>query len=158
LERLQSTVLDLSIESECKKYGLFNAKEISGFQTIESSLNHFFVSIKHVHQYLEGYKIAFSIGNPYYATYDNIKIKLKYNKRPISWQEYKKLFLKKNYDEYSKYRDDLEKKAQEKSFDILTPLKAGTWNHVEVFVDKCMLDDLERIEFRMETPMTLLNK
>lgn len=64
--------LDLSREATT-----FNLYDPGGFQSVKASNGlPFFISLKEVTPYMDGYKIKFNIGNPNYITIDDMTLTL----------------------------------------------------------------------------------
>lgn len=114
-----------------KKIGTFNAKNLGGYQNIETNCGIFHISIKEVKPYLEGHKIIFSIGNPHYAKYEKYKIK-------ITWL------------------NNIEKEVNQE-FSLIKALLPGSWNDVECFINPSTLEELKYLELSLDILGTSLS-
>lgn len=126
---LEETLKNLSADVHCKRFGIFNAKNLDGYNNIETECGIFPVSIKEVKPYLKGHKITFSIGNPHYAKHENYKIKIRFS---------------------------LKEEIQEKEFFSTKPLCAGKWTDIECFINPSTLDELELFILNLEISGTTL--
>lgn len=89
-----------------------------GFMKIETDLAVFFVSVKQVEPYLDGVQVTLSIGNPMNATFNGLKMKIEYG-------THNAIDLSTNgTDKYNQWKKTL----KEKSIDLNTEIKPGTWN------------------------------
>ena len=122
----------LYIDVDKNTVGKFNAKEHQGFSIIKTAYGSFFVSVKEVQPYLDGFKIIFSIGNPSFATYLNPKITIRW------FPEGVKAF-----------------KSKESSFDIIGQLNPGCWSEVEVFLPDFQSKFLEEFVMQIDTVKTV---
>ena len=90
-----------------------------GFMKIETDLAMFFVSVKKVEPYLDGVQVTLSVGNPMNATYNGLKMKIKY-----ATTAYAIDLSATGTDKYDQWKKTL----KEKSIDLNTEIKPGTWN------------------------------
>lgn len=125
---------DFLLDGKRIKHLFIDLKNCNGFQTVYSSYGMFFVSVKDVQPYLDGYKITFEIGNPGNVTYTNPKITLKWG-----------------LDLNNENLDELNK-IKEREFNILKDLERGYWNKIEIFVNPLKSNELGFLDFSIETP------
>jgi len=123
----------------------FNAKQSEGYRVLNSFSGQFFVSVDGVQPHLDGYKITFSFGNPYYVTYNNPKIKLRWNKH---WS----VVTSAPKEERKAQMDAWENSFKEKEFSLLRDLLPGSWSHIELFITPCTVEELEWVQVSIETP------
>ncbi|MDA8227932.1 MAG: DUF3251 domain-containing protein [Desulfitobacterium hafniense] len=90
----------------------------AGFMKIETDLGMFFVSVKQVEPYLDGVQVTLSIGNPMNATFNGLKMKIEYGTHNALD------FSANGTDKYNQWKKTL----KEKSIDLNTEIKPGTWN------------------------------
>ncbi len=136
-------------EEKRQLVAVLNAKE-SAFRTIHSCDCVFFVSIKSVSHYLDGYKVLFKIGNTSNVTFTNPKIK-------IEWNTYPTFDVTLSLDEILKRNDEWKKANKEKTFSIAGNLNPGEWSNVELFLSPCSEQELEYIRLSIEPSPAQLN-
>lgn len=161
---LKTSLGKLSTEINYRKIGLFNAKNLGGYQDIETNCGVFPIKIKDVKSYLEGHKITFSIGNPYSATYEDYKVNITWlNDRE---KENKQTFLlndlifdsEEELDNYINSKNKLAGKKQvNQDFFLTKALLPGKWNDVECFINPSTLDELEYLEVGLNILGTTLS-
>jgi hypothetical protein len=174
-ENLSSRLSELEVKLDSQNIACFNISEGMGdFQVVSADAGKFYISLKSVTPYLSGYKLVFSIGNPSFATFDNVKIKIKWNRSLRSYLNDDDFNAKLNI--YKKeFADCLEKinenpnfpkrptrtcwtdEFKEKEFSTLKKLNPGKWNDIEVHVTPAQLEELEHIEVTVETPVAILS-
>lgn len=170
---ISDEVSKISVRESTKKYAFFELSEgFEGFQTIWNDSGFFFVCLKKIEPLLSGYKLTFSIGNPSYVDYENIKLNLRWHR---SYESYKndanfKAQMENYKKEQSEYLDKIAKSPsqkglnvpiapkrpcwleefKDKEFSILKSLKEGSWNQVEIHVTPTTLEDLGIIELEID--------
>lgn len=121
---LQIQVQKLNIDAEQAKN---KSKELNlagaEFVKVETDNAMFVVIVKQVEPYLDGVQVTLSIGNPMYATYNELKIKTKYGTK-FDWTL---------ADPSTRY-DQWGKTLKEKSTDFSNQIKPGTWNTVKLIL------------------------
>jgi len=115
------------------------------YQRVDTDNGFFLVSVEDAAQYLNGYKIHLSIGNPSYATYANWKIKVRWSK-PYDWSKYTQA----SYEEWNKA-------IQEKEISYPDSLSPGSWNAVDVVIAPVTADELGFLTLSMTTNSVILH-
>jgi hypothetical protein len=85
---------------------------------------------------VNGYKVSLNVGNPLAADYDNVTMTFKWGRK---WDQ------KQDYGEWEK---GLKTKAER----ILTQLKGGTWNRVEVVLAPATTEEVAFLSLSLEAP------
>lgn len=116
---------------------ILNFKEKGGFARINTEEGQFFICCVGADPYLDGYKISFKIGNPYFCDFNNIQF-------IVHWRM-----------SYSKSKEKGMTGSQwvasikEKEFPVIASgIKAGKWNLMELILTPCSVDELEKVELK----------
>lgn len=178
---LFSKIFDLEYKDESKGTATFCVADgiSDGFQVLETTTGSFLILLKEITPYLSGYKLVFSIGNPSLAIYDDVNLKVKWNRSYESWKEDKEFAAKiVQYEkEYKEYLDlflkddssDLKEpelpkrpfwseESKEKGFALKARLNSGAWNTIEVHVTPATLEQLDYVKVQIEAPTIILNR
>jgi hypothetical protein len=107
-----------------------------GFSRVDTSTGFFLVSVVNAQPYVNGYKVSLNVGNPLAADYDNVTMTFKWGRK---WDQ------KQDYGEWEK---GLKTKAER----ILTQLKGGTWNRVEVVLAPATTEEVAFLSLSLEAP------
>jgi hypothetical protein len=121
----------------------FNLHDPGGFQSVKANnLLTFFISVKDVVPYMDGYKIKFNIGNPNHVTINNMTLTLDW------WLD---SYIEEDYYKLEEDDDVVEKLKESKSkiHKILTPIEKGKWNAVEVIVPSINEKDAKRLRVKL---------
>lgn len=102
------------------------------YRTIHTNLGNFMVSLDDVVKYAGGYKLSFNIGNPNFASYTNVNIKLHWNTT-----------LNPN-------TKDWVKTMRSKEDTILSPLLPGSWNKVTEIISPATEKEIGFISLELE--------
>ncbi|WP_338279837.1 DUF3251 domain-containing protein [Corallococcus caeni] len=153
VSELQSQVLALQ-QSEAKMAGALAELAASqrsrttftpsdtGFGKVTTEVGIFFVSLDKVVPYANGQRLTFRVGNPQSITYRNPTVTLRWGRGvPVVGGD---------ATEYSKRVDAWEASLQKKSERLLSDLRPGAWNTVNIVVAPATTDDIGHIEFAME--------
>ena len=117
------------------------------YQKLEASngtFGTFLVSLENVVPYLDGQKVTLSIGNPHYATFAGIKLKVGWSKKVPDGNDPVK---------YKEYTDSM----HEKEVDLTDRLKPGAWNKVTFTVAPAAAKDFGQLEVGIVTNQVVLN-
>ena len=114
------------------------------FSQIDSDSGSFLVAVEDATPYLNGYRIKLKIGNPQYADFSNVSLKARWS-RSYDWKKYSE----------SSY-DSWQKAIHEKEITLNTTVSAGAWNHVEIDLIPCNVDELGFLEVSLKSPMIRL--
>lgn len=111
-------------------------------QKINTEMGSFFLLEKEAIPYLNGYKILFQIGNPYFATFSSLKLNVRWSV-PFSQVESGK------YSDWYKTR-------KEKEFSVLDNFPAGSWTLVELILIPCKVEELQNVLIELKIPVLSL--
>jgi hypothetical protein len=100
-----------------------------GFDRIDSNLGTFLVIVDDVKPYANGYKLKLRIGNPYFASFNGIKITIEWGKElPILPPDADADKFK----QWEKVYKEHEESIKIKEITIVEQLAPGTWTRVEI--------------------------
>lgn len=143
LNELKKEILEISaqlykmkIEKFSTQVATFNPDN-KEFQIIQTSLGMFFIQIDNIQPYGNGYKVFVSIGNPNFATFSNINIKITYGKSDKNG----------NFDLLS---------AHNYKTTLLKNLLPGFWNNESFILAPAEKEDLQNIWIHIEPTQTAL--
>jgi hypothetical protein len=122
---------------------ILDPTSLEGFQRIDTDTGFFFISLRDVKPYLDGYKLTIRVGNPISATYSGFVLNVKYGK-------------KYNISDKTVSYNDWEESLNEKESSFSKKLKPGTWNTVEFILSPAKSEELGHIELSMKTDQVIL--
>jgi hypothetical protein len=104
-----------------------------GFNRLDTDTGTFFVALKNIQEYANGYKVTFSVGNPDAATYDAVDLKVLFGR---TYQ---------NTESYVEWKKSL----KESKSSLKKPLLPMTWNTIDVILAPADKADIAYIELSM---------
>lgn len=138
----------------------FNCKELSKvFDKLNTESGSFFIHIKEVKPYLNGYKIILHIGNPNLVTYINPEINLTWNFSINKYLEFTSKILEKQKDSKEKiFMPAWEDTLKTKNYCVMKRLLPGVWNEIEIDIPDVTLDQLEDCTLSLKIGTVILSK
>jgi len=127
---------------------VFDGADTSGFQRLTTDSGFFLIAINNVEPYLDGYKVTFSIGNPFSATYKNLKINVTWGKRLLDALAGKE----KDPDAFMNWQHNL----HQKELSIPDELLPASWNRVKLVLTPAKSDDLGYISLTLNAGAVIL--
>jgi TolA-binding protein len=115
------------------------------YQRLDSSTGTFLISFEDATPYLDGYRVALSIGNPSFATFKGFKLHVKWNTK-YDWANYTST----SYAEWNKT-------MQERDSSFVDELKPGTWNIVTLLLPSTTNSQLSYFLVSIETSTVSLH-
>ncbi|MFA5088248.1 MAG: hypothetical protein WC552_04360 [Candidatus Omnitrophota bacterium] len=114
-----------------------------GYRKVETNSGAFLVSVNNVRPIQDGYRIAFHVGNPNFASYQGIKLKLCWGKKwdpdsAQSYEEWRKTLVSAEYFYNGKLRE-------------------GTWTEINIDISPVVTKQLEHIECSLDVDSIQLN-
>lgn len=98
----------------------------SGFLRLDHASGFFLVSMKDVTTYLDGHKAMLQIGNPFEATFEGLKLNVKWGKKRQPGEDREKWYASLN----------------QKKVSLTNKMLPGSWNPVEVVLVPSKADEL----------------
>jgi hypothetical protein len=152
IDELKKTISDVSVraislemqQNAHKNVGLDLTSH--NFERVDTDLGFFLVSVREADQYLDGYRVLLDVGNPSYATYNGMKITVKWN-RSYDWSKYTAESL-----------EAWNKAIRNKEITLTDQLRPGAWNKVEVILPSTKGDELGSFVISMDVSSVVLYK
>lgn len=117
----------------------FLSPEKNGFEVVETSVGRFYVSLRGIAPYGDGFKVKVNIGNPQDATYENVKVEIKWGKR---------------IPDTSFLNDDT---AHTLEVPVYRKVRAGSWNPLDIVVAPASRDEVGALELKLQVPTVFLS-
>jgi len=143
LNEMQSTV-------DCQRMARFQVEKdryskvyldtsSKGFQRLDTNCGTFWVMLKDVEPYTNGYNFVLSIGNSYYAIFSGMKTRARWG------PAFDTRASEKDMSAYETWEMTLKEKEET----ITNELRPGTWNKKTVILAPAKQEDLAYVEFSM---------
>lgn len=114
--------------------------ESQDFLRLDSNLSSFFVSIKNVKPYADGFKLTLNLGNPNFASFQNVTLNITWGPRITK----DVTFL------------EAEKRKQTREVKIGRTILPASWNQTEVTIGPATKEDIGSISISIDTPSVAL--
>jgi hypothetical protein len=140
-EQIESLRTDIAILrlNQQRRNRAYLGPEDNGFAAIDTDVGIFFISMKSMKKHGDGYKLSLTLGNPQFATFSNVKLRMRWGKRHGTVPMLD------------------ESTARSLETPIYKSLRPGSWNPVEVVVAPAAEDEVGAIEIQMTVPTVRMN-
>lgn len=135
----------------------------AGIQRLDSDTAIFFVSCKEAAPYLDGYKIKLSIGNPFFATYNDFELDVTWGGKEPNFNEMLTQASTNSghyfsvLSDYEKAHATWEHSLRKKTCAFVQELKAGTWNEIAFDIAPAAPQEVRYILVSIRTKNVFLN-
>ena len=141
ITELQSDMLTVQNVQNRYKTVVFDATESRDYQVLQTTSGQFLVALEEANPYLDGYRLKFTFGNPYSATFKGLEVSVTWGKSFDKFSESQSLT------EYPKWQQSL----RSKQVTLTQDLEPATWNIVNIVVSPAKSDQLSYVEVSMTT-------
>lgn len=151
INSLESKVmrLELNVNRQTNRYKAaeFDPSEET-YQRIDSDVASFAVSLSNLQAYGDGSRITVKVGNPNAATFNNVKLNVKYGPR---WPD-------SSDPKFSEKAAEVEKQVRSKEITLTKNIVAGSWNPNPIVLPGIKPEVLGFLEISIITDTVFLNQ